>query len=77
MNAMNKHIPTYESNAFAFHLMRIGSTLIRKRDGKSVYFQPGDCDAKARESVEHAFALPEAWSGENSAVFDRFAREYF
>lgn len=69
--------PTYESKRYAFHVLRVGATLIRKRDGRSVYFQPGDDTAYAIEQVEHCFSVPEMFEGENNRVFDAWASEYF
>lgn len=69
--------PAYESTRYAFYFCRVGSTLVRKSDNRSVYFQPGDCDAKARENVEHCFEHTEAWPGENDRVFNHWAAEYF
>lgn len=69
--------PTYASGRYEFHVCRVGSTLIRKLDSRSVYFQPGDCDAEARENVEHCFEHDEMTPGENVRTFDRWASEYF
>lgn len=66
----------HESNRYAFHAMRVGACIVRKRDGASVYFQPGDDAARAIENADHCFALTEAWPGENCQVFDRWCSEY-
>ncbi|KAF0123953.1 MAG: hypothetical protein FD152_3175 [Xanthobacteraceae bacterium] len=66
----------HESNRYAFHVMRAGACIVRKRDGASVYFQPGDDEARAIENADHCFAHAEAWAGENRQVFDRWCAEY-
>lgn len=69
--------PTFETSRFAFYTLRTGATLIRKSDGRSVYFKPGDDTARALASVGHCAMLPEMYAGENAAVFNTWARNHF
>lgn len=70
-------LPTFETNRFAFYELRVGATIVRKRDNASVYFQPGDDTADAIRNVEHCADVPEMYPGENGRVFDRWASDYF
>ena len=74
---MTQRAPMFETKRYSFYALRVGATLIRKKDGKSVYFQPGDCTSDALRNVEHCAAVPEMFEGENDRVFDRWAQEYF
>lgn len=69
--------PLCESNRFAFYVLRVGSTLVRKSDNASVYFQPGDDTAQAEENAAHCFEVPEMFPGEGTRVFNQWAAEYF
>ena len=73
---MKHRAPIFETKRYAFYTLHVGSTLVRKLDNASVYFQPGDDTAQAIENVEHCANVPEMYQGENAKVFDRWAREY-
>lgn len=70
-------VPDYESNQYAFHVLRVGAALVRKCDNASVYFQPGDCAAEAEEQAAHCFEAAEMFPGEHVRCFNRWAGEYF
>lgn len=69
--------PTHETNRFAFYVMRVGSSIVRKSDNASVYFQPGDDTADAEANANHCFAHPDMFPGENVRVFNQWAGQYF
>jgi hypothetical protein len=66
----------HETSRYAFHVLRVGATIVRKSDNASVYFQPGDDTAHAITQADHCFATAEAWPGENARVFNRWCNEY-
>lgn len=70
-------VPTHETSQFAFYILRVGSTLVRKCDNTSVYFQPGDDSARAESNAGHCFACPDMVPGEGNRVFNRWASQYF
>ena len=63
----------YESSNFAFHVLRVGSTLIRKADNASVYFQPGDDTSIAIDTVD---ALEEVPAERSDVIFDMWCGEF-
>ena len=69
--------PYHESPQYAAHLLRVGATIIRKRDGKSVYFNPGDSTADFVKSIGHCLTFPEMWEGENNKVFNQWCGQFF
>lgn len=69
--------PHTETDRFAFYMLRVGATLVRKSDNASVYFQPGDDTADAERNAEHCFEHDEMWKGENMKVFNQWAGQYF
>lgn len=69
--------PEYESNQYAFYRLRVGASLVRKRDNTSVYFRPGDDTATAEANATHCFAHPDMFPGESVRVFNQWAAEYF
>lgn len=75
-------MPAYHESAhYAFHVLRVGSTIIRKADNASVYFQPGDDTAIAIDTVDALSEIPadradvifDMWCGEFTAHFDSHA----
>ena len=69
--------PAYESGRYAFYVLRVRATIVRKRDNASVYFQPGDDTARAEQDAERCIALSEMYPDENTKIFDRWCAEYF
>lgn len=61
----------HETATYAFHLMRVGSCLIRKRDNASVYFQPGDATDDAVTSVSNCCTHQDA-----DQWFDRWCDQF-
>lgn len=69
--------PLHETGRYAFHVLRAGATLIRKRDNASVYFQPGDDTAGAEANAAHCFEHPDMFPREGEKLFDQWAGQYF
>jgi hypothetical protein len=69
--------PEHETNQYAFFMLRVGATLVRKRDNASVYFQPGDDTARAESEAAHCFAHSDMYPGESVRVFNQWAGNYF
>lgn len=69
--------PEYETKRFAFYLLRVGATIVRKRDNRSVYFQPGDDTAAICRDVSIWTEHDEMTPGENDHVFDSMCDDYF
>lgn len=67
----------HESDRFSFYMLRVGATIVRKRDNASVYFQPGDDTALALSDVDSCAKAQEAWRGENEEIFNRWCAQYF
>ena len=69
--------PHIQTSRYAFYLHRVGTSLVRKADNASVYFQPGDDTAHAEENAEHCHDGAEMYEGEGDRVFDQWAGQYF
>lgn len=72
-------MPAYhETDTYAFHLMRVGASIIRKSDNTSVYFQPGDATQDALTAVCNCLTHPEPtatdafdqWCGNFAELFE-------
>lgn len=70
-------LPCHESNRFAFYILNAGAAIVRRRDNKSVYFQPGDDTARAVASADHCFGTAEMFPGENAGVFNQWCADHF
>lgn len=66
----------YETTRFAFYEMRVGASIVRKRDNASVYFQPGDDTSHAVQDVCDCIAGEEMYKGERGNVFNEWCSNY-
>lgn len=66
----------YATRKYAFHQMRKGAAIVRKKNNSSVYFHP-EVVHKALDHVKACYAHEEMFKGEHEKVFNVWCDAYF